>query len=232
MQTKLIAALGVYLFSSAAPAAVLELHPVDDTQVVLGVGFYADEPDKNYGTSSAAAASTSRIAFDWDRVLRTLLKFDLSGLSDAVTIESATLVLTPAGYTSNPLVVQLNHLGDDGWVEGEVTWNTAPSLGVATPLATRQWSPGDPINWAHWSLPAAGVWDWAPDIGDGYVSYMLRVADDLTTTPNRGVSWNTKEAGLASAPVLLIEYTPVPLPAAFPLLALGLGIFLRLRDAC
>lgn len=219
MKTFLASAIGSLILASTAQAAVIELQPVDDTQIVYGVGFYADETDRNFGATTAMAASTSRIAFDWDRISRSLLKFELTGLSPTDTINSVTLILTQAGYTSNPLTLELLHLGDDSWHEADVTWSTGPTLASATLLATREWAPGDTVNWTSWTVPAAGEWDWGPDLADGFVSFVLKVANDTTTTPNRGVSWMTKESGGLSSPLLLIDYTPVPLPAALPLLA-------------
>ncbi|MEQ8515135.1 MAG: hypothetical protein RIC38_05980, partial [Chromatocurvus sp.] len=130
------------------------------------------------------------------------------------------LLLNVQSTTSNPIVVELHHLQDDAWLEGVATWNNAPSLTGSTLLDAHAWSPGESnMVLAEWTLPALGVWDWSADIADGAVTFMLKAANDVATSPNRAVSWLTKETSALSAPRLVIDYDPVPVPAALPLLA-------------
>ncbi|MEQ8234564.1 MAG: DNRLRE domain-containing protein [Gammaproteobacteria bacterium] len=86
-------------------------------------------------------------------VARTLLKFDLAPLGTGAKITAARLELSAAGYTSNPLVVELHHLADDAWYEDTVTWNEPPSLVGASMLAARDWSPAEAVNWTSRTLP-------------------------------------------------------------------------------
>jgi hypothetical protein len=222
-----IATLGLVLSSVTASAAQIELLPSDDTQIVFGVGFHSAEPDTNFGAFAGMGAQTSRIAFDWDRIARSLLKFDLSAWTPGLTITAARLELSVSSTTSNPVTIELHRFADDSWVEETTTWNNPPQLAGSTLLVSRfQDLAAEPFSgpsaFSQWSIPLAGpdAWDWQSDVADGFVSFMFKVANDTTTTPNRGVGWLTKEGSVA--PRLVLEYTVVPVPAVLPLFMGGL----------
>lgn len=99
----------------------ISIYPTDDS--------FTDEriPYRNYGSANTLWVYNSS---GWDRYM--WLKFDLSDV-DAAALSSATLKLhtvTSSGTPRSCDRVFGVHLGEDGWDETSINWNSQPGMAV------------------------------------------------------------------------------------------------------
>jgi len=118
------------------------------------------------------------------------LKFDLTPYAGK-TIQSATLQLVSAGSGSTGKQ-NVKLVADDGWTETGVTYNSRPALG--TTIGTL----GPTATNTSYSVPltAAGL---AGDLGS-------QLSLGLDTSSSDGLDLNSREAGSAVAPKLVLTF--------------------------
>ena len=110
--------LGVVLLAAVAYAqdGPVRIDVKEDVQV------RSADPDGNYSKSRELYAGSYR---DW--IYRSYLKFDLSALPENAAVEKASLFgVSRFGSTAPPISV---YSAGNGWVDVEITWNSAPSIG-------------------------------------------------------------------------------------------------------
>lgn len=135
----------------------------------------------NYGTSSMLGVDNSPVEVAY-------LKFDLTPYAGK-TIQSATLQLVSAGSGSTGKQ-NVKLVADDNWTEVGVTYNSRPALGTSIgtlgPTATN----------TSYSIPltSAGL---AGDLGS-------QLSLGLDTSSSDGLDLNSREAGSAVAPKLVL----------------------------
>jgi acid phosphatase type 7 len=157
--------------SSATPAGNrLTLAPIADSYVEAG------SPSTNYG-------SQMQLRGDGSPVVRSYLRFDVQGLSGAVTRVTLRIFANSAstgGY-------EIRSVSNNTWVESTITYNNAPAVGNV--LGS---SPG--FN--------AGVWT-TVDI-TGYITGNGTYNLALTVPGSTAISFASREAG-NNAPQLIVE---------------------------
>lgn len=94
--------------------------------------------DANYG--AATVLDVKKDAAGYDR--QAFVKFDLAGVTGAVS--SATLRVLPTGAGATGLVNQALLAAGNGWTEMGLTWNNKP--GAGTPLGSWTVVPGNPVD--------------------------------------------------------------------------------------
>ncbi|MEZ4330490.1 MAG: DNRLRE domain-containing protein [Myxococcota bacterium] len=188
----------------------VEIQPEADAQVQWHE--ILDWANTNYGSELELQVGAENTPLP-DKRYRSYLRFDLSALPAAFTLERARLRLFTEIYTPLPAtVVELYRVADDGWSESGITWNNqpGPSGGVwaTTTVAALQET--------YWDFTPA--WSPAADVADGALSLFLRIQDEsLEGFEIRGI-FNSREvaAGVAfSRPTLELRYRigePPPLP--------------------
>ena len=143
---------------------------------------------------NATNGTSTRLRVDGSPLVRSYLRFDVSGVSG--TVESATLRLHPtsaskSGFRAHPV-------DDTGWSETALTWNSAPPIGPAVgssgPAATET-----PV-----SIDVTALVD-----GNGLLSLAL------TTPGTTAISLGSREDA-SRTPQLIIETSD---PADDPLIA-------------
>lgn len=137
----------------------------------------------NYGTSAMLGVDNSPVEVAY-------LKFDLTPYAGK-TIQSATLQLVSAGSGSTGKQ-NVKLVADDGWTETGVTYNSRPALG--TTIGTL----GPTATNTSYSVPltAAGL---AGDLGS-------QLSLGLDTSSSDGLDLNSREAGSAVAPKLVLTF--------------------------
>ncbi len=107
-----VSAAATVSISVTPPQTSFTFNPAADAYVA------DNAPDNNYGSSN-------QLRVDGSPMLRSYLRFDVSGLSGSVT--SATLrVYANSSHSQGYEAVQV---ADNGWSESTITFNTAPALG-------------------------------------------------------------------------------------------------------
>jgi hypothetical protein len=151
---------------------VVNLNPVADSFVG------ADKPTTNNGTSTA-------IRQDGTPILRTYIRFDLSGISGTIT--RATLRVFPnANHTAG---IEAHRGTSSPWTETGITYQNAPAYDAAIvatfgPLVTGTWASVD---------VTASV--------NGTTLTLVLTTSSVTQT-------NMSSRETANPPVLIVEYTP------------------------
>jgi len=137
----------------------------------------------NYGTAAMLGVDNSPVEVAY-------LKFDLTPYAGK-TIQSATLQLVSAGSGSTGKQ-NVKLVADDGWTETGVTYNSRPALG--TTIGTL----GPTATNTSYSVPltAAGL---AGDLGS-------QLSLGLDTSSSDGLDLNSREAGSAVAPKLVLTF--------------------------
>jgi hypothetical protein len=108
-----------------APGTDLTLNPIADSFVNL------NEPDSNFGGSPYLR--TWSLSETYGFGYRSYLKFDLSGIPSAATVESAKLELYTAYRMGDETSkVEVHFCDDNTWTELGITWNNAPSFDSAS----------------------------------------------------------------------------------------------------
>ncbi|YCH14876.1 Ig-like domain-containing protein [Arthrobacter sp. D1-17] len=148
----------------------------------------------SYVTSGATGTNngtSTMLGVDNSPVEVTYLKFDLSAYAGR-TLESATLQLRSAGSGSTG--TQNIKLAGDGWTETGITYNNRPALG--TSIGTL----GPTTTNTNYGIPltATGL--------AGELGQQLSLGMDANSSD--GLDLNSKEAGSAAAPKLVLTLSP------------------------
>ncbi|HDM75145.1 MAG TPA: VPLPA-CTERM sorting domain-containing protein [Deltaproteobacteria bacterium] len=144
---------------------------------------------------------------------RSYLRFDLSGISDNSVITSATLHLYCYSNGSSGLSVGVYRTGN--FSEGTLTWTNQPGLDPSYALTSETLAP----EWNSWNI--VQQWNYKPDLGANNLALSVRFKNEAGSG-QYAYFWSREYAGLTYDPYLVIEYTPVPIPAAAWLLGSGL----------
>jgi len=196
IMTSIIIAFVVGFFViTTATANVVEINPDNDAYVK------DIDPNTNYG-SLAALIVGDYTSSPPVNIHRSYLMFDLGSLPSGAVINTAELYLYNSWLSYPAVDVGAHYLSNDGWNEGSITWNNAPTgfNSTATDLNT--------ISMCEWTS-----WDVTPDVqatwaGDGVYSVVMKEpsADEGQDANNLG--FDSKEAGAGHEhPYLRIEYT-------------------------
>lgn len=144
------------LLAPFAAAGVATLTPEADTFVRESDPLTAHGGDSSfdvYGGASSYGCGTGR-AFG-------LLRFDLTAIPFGATVTGATLRLTSFtgfAYNGDPSHHAI-FVGDDGWDEGTVTWNTRPADGIVAQAPPAEWLlSGVPLSTSPDNLGAADAY--------------------------------------------------------------------------
>ena len=110
--------------SSAAQVFDVELEPEADAKVQWHE--ILDWANTNDGSALELQVGAENTALP-DKRYRSYLRFDLSSLPEAFTLERARLRLFTEIYTTIPAtVIELYRVSDDSWSESTITWNDQP----------------------------------------------------------------------------------------------------------
>lgn len=163
--------------ASATPsqAMTLTFAPLADTYL------YASSPTNNFGSSSS-------VTVDGSPVKHILFKFAVSGIGSQ-PITSAKLRLY--NTNSSPVGGSFHRVSDTGWVEGSVTWNTAPAH--------------DPAPFTSLGNVTTNTW-YEVDLGalitgDGLFSFKIISAN------SDSAYYSSKEGSASFRPQLVVETT-------------------------
>ena len=167
-------------------AALVALNPAGAATATTTVAIAADayvaqnQPSRNFGGDTRLKVSSSPL-------LRTYLRFSIQGLSG--TVVSVTLRVNSISSSSVP--VSVFGVADTSWGEQTITYNNAPQ-----PAASATSSSGSFASkqWVSFDVTPLIV-------GNGLVSFAL------ATTSTTAISFNSREAGSATAPQLVITTT-------------------------
>ena len=179
-----------------ASASTITLNTIADSWVE----FNTKDPGKNTVNHGANVTLHARsdTSVMWGNVTKRIyLKFNLSGINPA-TIDTATLYLYCKEATIPPDYMDVDaHETGDGWIEGpgvgSINWNNAPAVGdYITTTAV------DGINtWHSWGGNAMTNYVKAEAAGDGNVSFVVKLPDDIP--PTQDPMWHrdfySKEGG-------------------------------------
>lgn len=180
-----------------APTTVT-LYAVADTYID------SERPNTNYGSSASLYAS---LYGDFLSQQMTLVKFDLSGLPNNITIDGATFQAY-LNYATGLDSVSLGMYRVSGrWTEYGVTWNNCPALYLRATTTVHDWN-----GWYSWDATSL-VRDW---LDDTYTNYGLGLYGP-TSGSLYARRFPSREGG--SAPRLVISYyppTPIPTRTATP----------------
>lgn len=146
------------------------LYAVADTTIMEGY------PSYNFGTTVDMWAGYDDSLDPYGRIVRSLIRFDLSGLPPAAVVQSAVLRVYYVGYWDFP-----NHVAtitayqiNGSWTETGVTWNNRPnpgaSYGSVDIPANQNWGWREldvkalVQGWLNGSIPNQGVMLRGPEI--------------------------------------------------------------------
>ncbi|MCC6971721.1 MAG: DNRLRE domain-containing protein [Phycisphaerales bacterium] len=189
-----VGALTAITFAKA-DTDVVTLFPVDDAYL------------SNSGAESDMPWNT--VVLDqfgyYGTIKRPLLRFDLSQVPAGATVISARLTLQLIGiYGGQGHESSVWRMPNDAWAEETVTWNSYDQSGavyVAVLAGTNEHGP------RIWNIDMSD-WNYAEDLADGAVTFMVRWHDFASGYETDGVykanSFSSKEG--TAAPTLTIEY--------------------------
>lgn len=134
---------------------------------------------------------------------RTLLRFNLASLAGC-TIISAELRLIAVDITGQAKTrpYDLHFVSDDAWIEGSVTWNTAPGHD-----GTETSSEDVPDEDAPVEMVWVGLGTLVTNELPGKLSLLIKDEVESDGAPNKETLFNSKEAGGddADKPLLIVE---------------------------
>jgi len=146
--------------------------PVADAYVAEGL------PDNNFGGETylniwSSPAYPENMNIYWNK--RVFPKFDLSrGIPADASIEQARLRLYNfEGYNAD-MDVEVYAVGDDSWLENEITWNNQPTLG--NKLGTATLKVGENSMWYEWDITSFVLSEFTT--GDNIVSLCLKAVEE------------------------------------------------------
>jgi hypothetical protein len=244
----LVLGAGLALAAQSAGADVIALGSSrDNTLYESASGFLSNGAGSYLFTGSTAGSE----------IRRALLAFDVTGSVPAgATINSASLDLSMSKTISGSQPVSLHRVTAD-WGEagsdaggeegggavaqtGDATWlHTFRATGfwasaggdfAPAPSATQSVGGPAPYTWGSTAAMVSDVQGWL-DVPAGNFGWIVIGNESSSFTSKR---FNSREnAGESSRPMLTIDFTPIPEPAALFLLAAGgLGMLLRRRRRC
>ncbi|MDR1279609.1 MAG: DNRLRE domain-containing protein [Opitutaceae bacterium] len=199
-------------------AAEITVHATADAYI------RGDSVNGNGGTSSPLIVG--QLASSGSNDMRALLHFDFSGVSipAGATVNSVKLVLTVSGTDPNDGDAEVSldlHQMTTSWSENEVTWNSA-STGVTWTTSGGGGDYNSPAL-ATTNVPTRknGVYTWESTTLSGIVNTaisdnstldLLLKSSDETGTLRTLLRFLSREPGIATAPRLVIDYTPAAIP--------------------
>ena len=169
----------------------------------------AQSPTTNYGTSNSVNVQS----YYADVRQRNLTQFDISGIPEGSTINSATFsayYYGPSSPTYNP-AERVYYLcrNTDSWTEPEVNWNNKPGF-TASQMASAT-MPGTyyPIwqefGWVNWDVTdIAQSWvDGTPNYG-----FVMMDSNEFSGQGRYALFYSKEYTGTSYAPRLVVNYTP------------------------
>ena len=204
--------VGVALLGVVGPtpveAATVQLNPTADVRI-LSV----------YPTGNEGTAGVLSVYHDGGgNVQRTLLKFSLAGIPSGQVVRSATLTLQLyPSYRYNPGLPMEIYRAVVPWTENGATWTTA-AAGTAWQSAGGDYvgSTGlkdqSPYATNATTIPPAVplTWDVTALVREWYSGAQPNQGLLLRSYSGNQLHFLSKESGASSAPVLTIEYAPIP----------------------
>jgi hypothetical protein len=159
------------------PQTTVDFSPTKDAMVKVAA------PTTNFGTATNLQCS-GQSGF----AKQMFLQFNVTGLPTGATIVSATLKIN-ATTTATGRTITSHSVSNTTWGETTITWNNKPALGTARGAAT-SYTAGQYTSWDV----TGGV------TGNGNVTF------GLDSTFSGDTSFNAREAGSGTAPILEIVY--------------------------
>jgi len=235
-------ALGYCLSTTKSMANSVSIHPVADTTL------QASYPNQNFGDGTSFTAGDRRQG----GITRALMLFDIAANVPAnATIDSVSLTLhvvrTPSGGLNSTFDL---HQMMDSWGEGSGSDHGGSATGINQANWNLRFAPGffwtrpggDFVSTVSASTSVAGngaytfastpnlvrdVQGWVsePTLNFGWI-----LTSELESTATSIRRFGSRDAG-ADAPTLTINFTPVPEPSTWTLLALG-GLFFCSQVFC
>ncbi|NLW83122.1 MAG: PEP-CTERM sorting domain-containing protein [Phycisphaerae bacterium] len=215
MKTFMTLAILIGLTLGGTTSAMLDMDILFDTYVDAG------SPDASYGELDVLRIQeegTDRLTLQDYNVQRIFIQFDLSVIPEEAVMTYAEFGIWLNNDSDTPKpVMQLWNLNNyDAW-DNTLTWNESLSLlGGQTKLDISQ-SADSTGRYYFWNL--MGVWDYAADLSNGKVTFLLTVdpEDDFSFA-----AFNSSR-NAENQPYLKLEYDAIPEPATLALLAMGMG---------
>lgn len=224
MKMRSLIVAGLMLLGAASVQAMVG--PVEMYNAPLTEDAYVDSllADATFNSESLNARGFGGEVFPGSGVdsdQHSFVKFDVSWLAGKTIVSAEFGIYLNAFSDYSEPSIRISRAGD-GWTEDTITWNNSVAL-TAAAIGIGEDEQTDTLRYYVWDVFPA--WN-AGDLEDGYVSYMVSVADE---TYNNFAYFNSGEYGGDLIPYLHIEYI-VPEPATMALLALGSLISLRRKS--
>jgi hypothetical protein len=188
----LLCILGIVV---GAGADEVQIIPTDDAFVDNG------EPSTNFGSSTSLFIG-DRAPGNPNSIARSYLKFDLGGLPPGATINAAEVYLTNWGVGFPAVDVGAHYLPNDGWNEGSITWNNAPTGFNSSPTDIKTIATLDTWSWDVTSDVQAAMGD------DGLYSVVMKEPTGDEGQDENWIGFYSKEAGSGN-PYLRVQFEVV-----------------------
>lgn len=175
-----------------------QVFPIEDSYTFMG------EPDANFGTDQFIIITKGNVAL----IKNGFIKFDLSSIPPASSINNARLRLWVTGWGGDPGRVYVYKVTSN-WEEDKITWNNSPNVDTSRPLDSTIASYGQYIYLDI--TEAVSQWVNNPSLNFG-VRVSLGVDGWDPETSLKTFYFFSSEAGsLNGRPCLLLNYiTPTP----------------------
>jgi len=200
-------------------ANITFLNPTDDSSI------YNMTPGTNYDNDYLQIRDRT-LASD-HQIMRSLLKFDLSSISDTSIITSATLTLY--AYPTSASGAYLYRMEQDGWSESTVAWSNYSYNPTGNQLGYQYTNTGNPIIEYTWTFDM-NYWSDKDDLDDNYLTLILMTDEDGSVESHPGLYYDFDNtffasmetpSGSTNVPKLEIQHSAVPIPGAIWLLGSG-----------